>query len=94
MAVESQTIFGGQIREQIVRLIENMWNALARLSLCIFWQAAFQLQHQIVGLDSARSCVNACLCGTYSNEDIGLLQFKTCVSNGSASPDHLTFIWI
>lgn len=42
-----ETIFGEQITDQIVCLIVNMWNALPLLSLCSFWQAAFQVKQNI-----------------------------------------------
>lgn len=81
MTVASRPIFGEKIREQIVCLIVNMWNALPRLSLCILWQAVFQLKHKIVGVASALCCVKAHLC-------------RATGSFVDASSDHLTFIWV
>lgn len=59
-----------------------MWNALPRLSLCIFWQAAHQLKHKIVGVASALCCVNACSCTATGTFDLT----AKCASAEAALP--------
>lgn len=99
ITVASQTIFGEQIGDQIVCLIVNMWNALPRLLLCIFWQAPLQLMHKVVRVASAHAWLNACLCRMYGSEDIWVLQCKKKVHEQRqgflGSPDlHLGLIHV